>query len=122
MIGMDMALALTLRWTVPQYTAAPQRFVGYVPREARVYRHVQSQTWLGMSAAMKAMPEVWAAYWPKVRQEAAAVRVATIPLDVHDAGRRMTWSAADTSVTTFWFVTTVDTAGRESRQSNEVGK
>jgi len=25
-------------------------------------------------------------------------------------------------VTTFWFVTTVDTSGRESRQSNEQGR
>ena len=117
-----LSLALTLSWRVPQYTDRPQQFVGYVPRESRVYRHVQSQTWLGMSAAMKAMPEVWAAYWPKVVAEAAPVRVATIPLDVHDAGRRVTWSVRDTSVTTFWFVTTVDTAGRESRISNEAGK
>ena len=117
-----LALAVTLTWTVPTRTADPCKCGLYVPREARVYRHRQSETWRAMRPAMEAMGEVWEAYWPLVRAEARPVRVASIPLGQGQQGRRMTWSTPDTSATTFWFVTTVDTAGRESRQSNTVGR
>ena len=114
-----LALALTLTWHVPTRT---ERGSLYVPREARVYRHRQSETWKAMRPAMEAMGEVWEAYWPLVRAEARPVRVATIPLGQGQQGRRMTWSTTSTDTTTFWFVTTVDTSGRESRISNEVGR
>ena len=114
-----LVIAATLTWTVPTVT---ERGSLYVPREARVYRHRQSVTWRGMRPAMEALDDVWAAYWPTVRWEARPVLVATIPLGQGQQGRRMTWSTADTSATTFWFVTTVDTAGRESAISNEVGR
>lgn len=114
-----LVIAATLTWTVPTRRESGAL---YVPREARVYRHRQSQTWRAMRPAMEALGEVWEAYWPLVRAEARPVRVATIPLGEGQQGRRMTWTTPDTSATTFWFVTTVDTAGRESRQSNEVGR
>ena len=114
-----LLVAITLAWTVPTRRESGAL---YVPREARVYRHRQSQTWRAMRPAMEALGEVWEAYWPLVRAEARPVRVATIPLGEGQQGRRMTWTTPDTSATTFWFVTTVDTAGRESAISNEVGR
>ena len=114
-----LVIAATLTWTVPTRRESGAL---YVPREARVYRHRQSVTWRGMRPAMEALDDVWAAYWPTVRWEARPVLVATIPLGQGQQGRRMTWSTPDTSATTYWFVTTVDSAGRESRQSNEVGR
>lgn len=118
---LDLMLAVTLSWSVPRYQSRGA-FVAYAPKEARVYRHRQSPAWVAMHPAMQLDGDVWAATWPTVRREAAPVRVATIPLDRNDTGRRMTWSTPNTDTTTFWFVTTVDTAGRESRISNEVGK
>lgn len=120
------AAAVTLTWTVPQYreaVAGRSAFVTYVPKECRVYRHVQSSAWRAMHPAMQLDGDVWAATWPTVKWEARPVLVATLPLSPLDAGRRMTWTAptADT-VTAFYFVTTVDTAGREARQSNERGR
>lgn len=112
-------LAVTLTWTVPARTVGG--YV-YVPREARVYRHSQSPAWRAMRPAMLADGDVWAAMWPIVAAEARAVRVATIPLGWPDCGRAITWSTPDTAATVFWFVTTVDTAGRESAISNEVGR
>lgn len=119
----SLALALTLSWTVPTRTAEPCSCGLYVPREARVYRHVQAPAWRAMWPAMQLDGDVFAAAWPAVKREAAPVLVATIPLGHGDQGRRLTWTnpKADT-VTAFYFVTTVDTAGRESRISNEVGR
>ena len=118
----SLVLAATLTWTIPTRTADPCACGLYVPKEARVYRHGQSATWRAMRPAMELDGDVWAATWPIVRREAAPVRVATIPLGPGDCGKRMTWSTPDTSATTFWFVTTVDSSGRESAISNEVGK
>lgn len=112
-------LAVTLSWTVPTYTESGALVF---PREARIYRHRQSDTWRGMRPAMEALGDVWEAYWPTVRWEARPVLVAVLPLGWPDRGRRMTWTTNSSDTTTFWFVTTVDTAGRESRISNEVGK
>ena len=114
-----LALALTLSWSVPSRT---ERGTVLIPREARVYRHRQSRAWVAMHPAMQLDGDVWAATWPSVRREAAPVLVATIPLSWADCGRRLTWSTTNTDTTTFWFVTTVDTSGRESRISNEVGR
>lgn len=117
-----LVLALTLSWRVPQYREPASAHVTYAPREARVYRHRQSRAWVAMHPAMQLDGDVWAATWPTVRREAAPVLVATIPLSWADCGRRLTWSTTNDTVTTFYFVTTVDTAGRESRQSNTVGR
>lgn len=117
----DLVLAVTLSWSVPRYQSGGA-FVTYVPKEARVYRHRQSQAWVAMHPAMQLDGDVWAAMWPTVRWEARAVRVATIPLSAVDCGRRLTWSTPDTSVATFYYVTTVDTSGSEAIQSNEVGR
>jgi len=114
-----LLLAVTLSWTVPSRTEAGTVLA---PREARIYRHRQSRAWVAMHPAMQLDGDVWAATWPSVRREAAPVLVATIPLSDADCGRKLTWSTTNDTVTTFYFVTTVDTAGRESRQSNEVGK
>ena len=118
----SLVLAATLTWTIPTRTADPCACGLYVPKEARVYRHGQSATWRAMRPAMELDGDVWAATWPTVAWEARPVLVAVLPLGWPDRGRRMTWSTPDTSATTFWFVTTVDSSGREARQSNEVGK
>lgn len=113
-------LALTLFWTVP---ATRENGTGYVPREARVYRHVQSPAWVAMHPAMQLDGDVWAATWPVCAWEARAILVATIPLGWPDVGRRMTWTnpKAD-STTAFYYVTTVATDGTEAKASNEVGR
>ena len=82
-----------------------------------VYARVQSPTWLGMAAAMKALPEVWAAYWPRVRAEAEPVRVAS---GVAKPGERVTVTPPACAVTCWWHVTAANSAG-EGCPSNIVG-
>lgn len=83
-----------------------------------VYARVQSPTWLGMAAAMKALPEVWAAYWPRVRAEAEPVRVAS---GKAKPGERVTVTPPACAVTCWWHVTASNAAG-ESCASNVVAK
>ena len=113
-------LALTLQWTCP---LTREDGNAYVPREARVYRHRQSPTWTALHPAMLMDDGVWAYGWERVRAEAAAVLVATVPLGWPDVGRAQSWATADTlGGPWFYWVTTVDAQGRESRQSNEQGR
>ena len=109
MTAAEFALSFTLPLMQAHGCAAGTNALRSDSLSWAVYARVQSPTWLGMAAAMKAMPEVWAAYWPRVRAEAEPVRVASgraIP------GERVYIpSSPACAVPCWWHVTAANSAG-----------
>ena len=85
----------------------------------RVSVRVQSPTYIAMAPAMLAIPEVWAAYWPRCAGEAEPKPVAS---GTAAPGSRVSATLRDTLTAPHWYSATSRNGRGESCTSNVVGK
>lgn len=115
--------SLVLTWHAPTHDAPAPRQCGVGPASSDVaecvlYRQRQSATWVAMRPAMLALPEVWAAYWPQVRAEAAPQEVARLSAV---AGLAMSYTVTDSAGWSYSVVSR-DARGNASCVSNYYGR
>lgn len=83
----------------------------------RVSVRVQSPTYIAMAPAMLAIPEVWAAYWPRCAGEAEPRTVAS---GTAAPGSRVSATSPDTLTAPHWYSATSRNGRGESCVSNVV--
>lgn len=129
---MKIALAIVLWFTVPSHDAtvveAPSgevvRLCEAAPDSCRdlasvtVWRTAQSSTWVANRDSMLSNESIWAALWPRVREEALPRAIATYPLSPVMAGARTSAPLPDSLSHGTLFVTFRDTSGNVSCESN----
>lgn len=120
-----MLVAVTISFTLPVWNDVGlflrECVAGPAPcrdlRSVTVWRAVQSKTWVAKCDSMLADEEVWAKYWPTVRDEAAPQVIVSQGLVRADAGAVRSFTVPDTGT---YFVTTRDDSMNVSCQSNWV--
>ena len=117
-----MLLAAALTFTLPAFQARGCAAGPDSLRDSlqwRVSVRVQSPTYIAMAPAMLAIPEVWAAYWPRCAGEAEPKPVAS---GTGAPGSRVSATSPDTLTAPHWYSATSRNGRGESCTSNVVGK